>query len=288
MPFFTHGRLSMAVRLHGHGPLPLLAFHGFGRSGADMAALAPVLGARFTLHAFDLPFHGGSPAPQGPAPVQPEELAAFFTAYTASLGGGPAGLLGYSLGGRFALSLAERCPQLWSTVLLAAPDGLVRAPWYRALARHRLGRAAYRRFIRRPGAVHALIGLLHRTGLIGATMHQFLIGQSADRPARQLLHDVWTSFRAIEPDLRRVAANLREAQLPLHLFMGAHDRVNPPAPGAAAATIGAAPGAGACAAHRPLDAYARAGRGHPGGPAAPRARGPVRRCGTAGHAAPLN
>lgn len=228
MPFFTHGRLSMAVRLHGHGPLPLLAFHGFGRSGADMAALAPVLGARFTLHAFDLPFHGGSPAPQGPAPVQPEELAAFFTAYTASLGGGPAGLLGYSLGGRFALSLAERCPQLWSTVLLAAPDGLVRAPWYRALARHRLGRAAYRRFIRRPGAVHALIGLLHRTGLIGATMHQFLIGQSADRPARQLLHDVWTSFRAIEPDLRRVAANMREAQLPLHLFMGAHDRVIPP------------------------------------------------------------
>src|SRR5690606_34416754 len=135
----------------------------------------------------------------------------------------------YSLGGRFALSLVERCPELWSTVLLAAPDGLVRAPWYRGLANHRWGRWAYRCFIRRPGGIHALIDLLHRTGIIGAPLHRFLIGQSDTREARELLHDVWTTFRMIEPDLVRVAANLRSMHLPLHLYLGKHDQVIKPA-----------------------------------------------------------
>lgn len=229
MPHFTHGRLTMAVHRFGHGPLPVLAFHGFGRLGDDFLPLVPALGAQCTLHAFDLPFHGASPAPQGSAPLAPDELAAYFTAYAASIGGGPMALLGFSLGGRFALSLVERCPELWSTVLLAAPDGLVRAPWYRGLANHRWGRWAYRRFIRRPGGIHALIHLLHRTRIISAPLHRFLIGQSDTREARELLHDVWTTFRMIEPDLVRVTAHLRSLHLPLHLYLGQHDQVIKPA-----------------------------------------------------------
>lgn len=229
MSSFTHGRLTMAIHRYGDGPLPLLAFHGFDRTGSDFAILSPALGKRCTIHAFDLSFHGHSPSPSGEGPITPEEFAAFFQAYARELGGGSMALLGYSLGGRLALGLVEQCPLLWSHIFLVAPDGLVAQPWYRSMAQYRWGRWVYRQFIDHPGGIHALINLLFRTRLIGERMHRFLMGHSDSKQARELLHDVWTGFRLIEPDLRRVALNLSEQKLPLHLFVGEHDRVIKPA-----------------------------------------------------------
>ena len=225
MSSFTHGRLTMAIHRYGDGPLPLIAIHGFDRSGRDFVVLAEALANRCTFHAFDLPFHGHSPSPAGEGPITPEEFAAFFVAYTQHIGGGPMALLGYSLGGRLALSLVEQCPALWSKAFLVAPDGLVPQPWYRGMANYRWGRWVYRKFIDHPGGIHALIAMLYRTRLIGDRMHRFLMGHSDTRKARLLLHEVWTSFRLIEPDLQRVADNLRSQAIPLHLFMGEHDRV---------------------------------------------------------------
>ena len=225
MPSFTHGRLTMAIHQFGNGPLPLLAIHGFDRSGREFSVLAASLASQCTFHAFDLPFHGQSPAPAGDEAITPEEFAAYFTAYAAHIGGGELALLGYSLGGRLALCLAEQCPTLWKHIFLLAPDGLVSQPWYRGMAKYRWGRWVYRKFIDHPGGIHALIALLYRTRLIGDRMHRFLMGHSDTKQARVLLHEVWTRFRLIEPDLKRVAANLRAQALPLHLFMGEHDRV---------------------------------------------------------------
>lgn len=229
MQMFTHQRLTMAVRRFGDGPLPLLAFHGFDRTGQDFASIAPALDAHCTIHAFDLPFHGNSPAPAGKAPVSPGELADFITAYAEQVPAERVGLLGYSLGGRLALGLVEQCPQLMGSVFLAAPDGLVPRPWYRSMAHYRWGRWLYRRFIRHPGGTHALFSLLHRTGLLGDRMYHFLMGHTDTMEARALLHDTWTSFRLIEPDLERVAINIRTERMAVHLLLGEYDRVIKPA-----------------------------------------------------------
>ena len=229
MPSFTHGRLTMAIHHYGDGPLPLLAFHGFDRTGHDFAMLRSALGSQCTVHAFDLPYHGHSPAPTGEGVITPEEFAAFFVAYAQHIGGVPMALMGYSLGGRLALSLVERCPELWNQIFLVAPDGLVPQPWYRGMAQYRWGRWVYSKFIDHPGGIHALIAVLYKTRLIGDRMHRFLMGHSDTKQARELLHDVWISFRLIEPELTRVANNLREQELPLHIFVGENDRVIKPA-----------------------------------------------------------
>lgn len=41
----------------------MLAFHGFGGTWKDFAAPVPVLGDRFTIHAFDIRFHGAGTFP---------------------------------------------------------------------------------------------------------------------------------------------------------------------------------------------------------------------------------
>ncbi len=229
MASFAHGRLTMAVHRYGQGPLHVLAFHGFDRSGADFAVLAPPLATLCTLHAFDLPFHGESLGFDPVDPVRPSELAAFFNAYAAHIGTARVGLLGYSLGGRIALCLLEQQPALVDRAFLLAPDGLVARPWYRALAHYRAGRWMYRAFIRHPRAFHGLIGLLHRLHLLDARMYRFLMDRTATERARALLHQVWCGFRLIEPALPTVAENLRRQAIPLDLMLGRHDRVIRPA-----------------------------------------------------------
>lgn len=231
--YFTHG-VTLAYRTYGSGPLVMLAFHGFGRSGADFAVLQKEVGEHCTIYAFDLHFHGKSPGypERAENPFTPHELATYFTAFADHLNAPKVALLGYSLGGRIALSLLEEMPQRIERVFLAAPDGLITRPWYRGLAASPTGRALYRRFVERPRNVHAIMHGLRSVRLMNEKMHRFLIGQTDSKAKRMLVRDVWLSYRLIEPDLARAAAQARAHHIPIHLFFGERDTVIKPAFGA--------------------------------------------------------
>lgn len=221
----------MAVHRLGNGPEHVLAFHGFGRTGRDFAAFMPALADRYTIHAFDLPFHGRSPAPEGTAPISPAEWEAYMRAYAGHLRTGPVGLMGHSLGGRLALVLLERCPDLLRQVFLLAPDGLAINPWFRRMVRYAWGRALGRAFIRHPGPVHGSFRLLLRLHLLDGRLYRFLMDQTATPEVRRLVFNVWNGTRLLEPDLARVAGNVRAKAIPVHLLLGLHDRVIRPAQG---------------------------------------------------------
>ncbi|MCB0769770.1 MAG: alpha/beta hydrolase [Flavobacteriales bacterium] len=229
LSYFTHG-VTLAYRTFGNGPSPVLALHGFGRTGADFEVLAPALGKYHTIHAFDLHFHGMSPGypERAEVPFTPHELAVFFAAFLDHIGSEKASLLGYSLGGRIAMSLLETMPERIEQVFLAAPDGLKPRPWYRGLAATSFGRWAYRRFVEHPHKVHALMDLLGSIGLLRPKMLRFLRGQTDSQAKRILLRDVWLSYRLIEPDLERVAQAAQGHTIPIHLFFGEMDTVIKP------------------------------------------------------------
>ncbi len=231
--FFTHG-VTLAYRTYGHGPLPMLALHGFGRTGADFAVLETQLMQQCTIFAFDLHFHGKSPGypERAENPFTPTELATYFTAFADHLNAPKIALLGYSLGGRIALSLLEEMPQRIQRMFLAAPDGLITRPWYRGLATSPTGRALYRRFVERPRNVHAIMHGLRAVRFMNEKMHRFLIGQTDSKAKRMLVRDVWLSYRLIEPDLANAALQARQHQIPIHLFFGERDTVIKPAFGA--------------------------------------------------------
>jgi pimeloyl-ACP methyl ester carboxylesterase len=226
---FTHGTTTLAYRSYGSGPVQVLALHGFGRTGEDFALFGPLVADRCTVHAFDLHFHGASDTPfhRAHEPFTPAEVADYFNAFADHVGAGQVTLLGYSLGGRIGLSLLTTLPDRIARAVLVAPDGLKTRPWYRGLAGSRFGRHLYGRFVEDPRRAHAIMNTLHRTGLMRPKMHRFLIGQTDSRPKRQQVHDVWLSYRLIEPDLAAVGRVLREAGIPLTLVLGRTDSVIP-------------------------------------------------------------
>ena len=226
--FFTHGT-TLAYRTYGHGPQVMIALHGFGRDGTDMQVLEQALSEVCTIHAFDLHLHGQSPAYPGRVerPFTPEELADYFIAFLDELKAPKAVILGFSLGGRIAMSLLEHMPHRIERVFLVAPDGLLPRPWYRGLAGTHLGRKAYQRFITHPVTVHFMMDALRALRLIGERMHRFLKGQTDSRAKRQLVRDVWLCYRLIEPEPARVAKVAVHHGIMIHLVFGELDRIIP-------------------------------------------------------------
>ena len=225
---FHHSGFTFAYRVYGQGPKAAIAFHGFGGTGRNFEPLAPALGDRFTTYALDIFFHGESKFPAGRSadePITPEEFTDMIGAFMDALHIDKAVMMGFSLGGRLALSCVERLPQRCAGLWLFAPDGLVRFPWYRAASKWGWGRSIYKRFVNDPSRVHWLMDTARELRLITDRRHKFLKGHTSDAVRRQLVYDVWLSLRLLEPDLRTVGRNLRAEAINAEIFLGRHDKI---------------------------------------------------------------
>lgn len=112
------------VTISGDGP-PLLLLHGFTGSAESWAEIMPQLIARWRVLAPDLLGHGGSDAPADPPRLGMQPQVADLIALLDLLQLPSARVLGYSMGGRVALSLAIAAPdRVERLVLESASPGL--------------------------------------------------------------------------------------------------------------------------------------------------------------------
>jgi len=100
------------------GATPLILLHGFTGDTTTWSSLVPHLGADRPALAIDLVGHGRSDAPDDPAAyTMPATVAAVVKTLT-DLGIPRAHWLGYSMGGRVALSLAVAHPEAVASLML--------------------------------------------------------------------------------------------------------------------------------------------------------------------------
>lgn len=116
--------VTFNVKTEGSGPV-VLALHGFTGSVATWRGFTEAARGEFTVVAVDMLGHGASDAPDDPARYAMERCVEDLTALLDHLGIRRAVWMGYSMGGRIALTCAtvapERCAAL---VLEGASPGL--------------------------------------------------------------------------------------------------------------------------------------------------------------------
>lgn len=121
----TAGGVSLAVRDEGTGPAALL-LHGFTGSAETLSGVRDALRASHRVIRPDLVGHGESDAPDAAAAYTMPACVAQLGALLDALGVERADVIGYSMGGRVALSLAATAPaRVRSLVLVGATAGLV-------------------------------------------------------------------------------------------------------------------------------------------------------------------
>jgi 2-(acetamidomethylene)succinate hydrolase len=108
------GSISLHGVAAGSGPLALLG-HGITANAYVFLPLMARLADRFELVSFDQRGHGRSGKP--PAGYAAGDFAADIAAAVRVLGGGPAFLIGHSLGARNALEAGVRFPELVAAVV---------------------------------------------------------------------------------------------------------------------------------------------------------------------------
>lgn len=227
---FTHGEIHLNYAVWGEGKQPLLAFHGFGRTHADFIRFTRPFNETFKVYAFDIFFHGksdiGKRSPDGD-PLSKAELQELFEAFLLHEKLSSASLMGYSLGGRICMCIAEVIPEKTDALYLFAPDGLIVNRWYALLSHYGLGRVAFRSFIKHNAPFYWILNGLHRTKAISSKLRSFVLSQIKSREMQQQVYSVWTFLRKIEPDFEKLARGMEENDITADIFFGLYDKIIP-------------------------------------------------------------
>ncbi len=224
--FFEYNESRLAYRAFGNGPGILLAFHGFGQSGRVFEPFRREVGRQFTVLAIDLFFHGGSRY-AGAELLTKTDWQRLVRAFLDARGVNRFSLMGYSLGGRFALATAEAFADRLDGLILIAPDGITRNVWYRLATGSAAGRSLFRLGLRHLPVLHGIGNALVRLGLLNRTAMRFVNVSLSTPQQRRLVDQIWTRFRFIRPDLSRLGQLLNQPSVKVWLFVGAFDRIVP-------------------------------------------------------------
>ena len=210
------GQLSGKCR--GQGPRTLLCLPGY-RQGVDAfdAALPSLPGWR-CLVVVPPPGHHSH---WGPGPWDQATLRALWEALQARYPGATWHLLGFSMGGKLALSLAATAPAaILRQLILIAPDGIRSHPLHRFAVRSRLGQALLRQVWRQPAWVVKPARWGQRLGLLPGFLARFVEREFGSAAHRAYLRETLRLYGPLRVP-RQIPA------MPTLLIWGARDPLYP-------------------------------------------------------------
>lgn len=217
---------QITYRKVGNGPAVLLAFHGFGQDHTAFSPLETATGNRFTLYSIDLFFHGNSRY-TGTGTLTKTNWRQLIDHFLQAQAIDRFSLMGFSLGGRFALATAEAFPDRLDQLLLIAPDGITFNQWYWLATESRLGRWLFRYTLRHLSLLTSLGHTLTALGLLNRTVMRFAEIALATPEQRTLVYQSWVQFRQIRSDSTLIANLLNNKRIRVRFFTGAFDRIVP-------------------------------------------------------------
>lgn len=208
-------------RQYGNGPERLIGLHGFGDSARFFGQYEAWLGNRYTLLAFDLPFHGQTVWHK--ADFTPDDLSGIFNGLQKMHGHKSFGLIAYSFGARLVLGMLSQSALRPEQLILLAPDGFGTRglglaqrtpPWMR--------RSVYT-LVRRPQWVLHFASFAGKYGLMPPLYRVFLERNLSNTGRIRRLFGCWASMRVFPIKKREIEAFLQKNPLPLHIYVGDQD-----------------------------------------------------------------
>jgi pimeloyl-ACP methyl ester carboxylesterase len=227
---FLYKHSEISYYRFGSGVKPAICLHGYGEDATTFGFLERYAGAEYCFYSIDLPFHGQTKWNEGllftlkdlqqiieailiQDNIELEKINHKLT------------LLGFSLGGRIALSLYEAIPEQIKKLLLLAPDGLKVNFWYWLTTQTWLGNKLFSFTMKHPGWFFMFLKLINKLGLVNASIFKFVNQSIGDKEVRMQLYNRWTSLRKLKPGIKRIKSFVRQHKTPVHLIYGKHDRI---------------------------------------------------------------
>jgi pimeloyl-ACP methyl ester carboxylesterase len=224
---------SIAYSVIGRGIKKAVCFHGYGEDSASFTFLEKYLGNELTLYAIDLPFHGDTVWNEG-LDIAVSDLVSIVQLISGCSEGGTGPKLtvvGFSLGGRIALSIYQNFADYIDRLVLLAPDGLKINFWYWLATQTWLGNHLFAFTMKKPAWFFGLLKMLNKLRLVNPSIFKFVHYYIGDAHVRSLLYKRWTGLRNIRPDLPLIKQLIKANKPVVNLVYGTHDRIILPSVG---------------------------------------------------------
>ena len=226
--FFEFQKSRLGYMKAGNGPGSLLIFHGFGQDHTIFNQLAEELKDQFTLYAFDLFFHGQSEWQYGEKPLSKPFWSNLLESFLQEAKIEKFSLIGYSLGGKFALASMECLPSRVNGIYLIAPDGIKTNTWYSLATYPLVLRSLFKSLISKPERFHSIIKLAHSLRLADPKVIRFAESQMDTEEKRKRVYYSWVVFRRLKFNINKLAGLVNTHDIILWVIVGKHDRVITP------------------------------------------------------------
>jgi pimeloyl-ACP methyl ester carboxylesterase len=224
--FIRYGQSKIHYLYHGSGSNNIICLHGYGESAASFNSIVNHLPAAFSLIAIDLPFHGQTEWNEN-KPFTIADISAVLTQIfeTHRIIQQSFVLVGYSMGGRIALSLLQHCPEKISRLILLAPDGLKVNFWYWLSTQTTMGNRLFRYILNNPKLLLKTINISGHFKLINKSVFKFISKYINDKKVCDQLFNRWTCMRTFKPGIKKVREIIRVKKISVKMLYGQHDRI---------------------------------------------------------------
>src|SRR5688572_6747511 len=174
----TYKNSQVSYYRFGAGPRLVICFHGYAEEARLYSFLENHAADQFTFYSIDLPFHGKTKWNEG-LNFSHTDLQQIVRIILLEANGQHKTrnekliLLGFSLGGRIALSFYQAQPENIEKIILLAPDGLIVNFWYWLATQTRAGNKLFSFSMKYPGWFFTFLKALNKLGLVNASVFKF-------------------------------------------------------------------------------------------------------------------
>ncbi|HEY5825686.1 MAG TPA: alpha/beta hydrolase, partial [Cyclobacteriaceae bacterium] len=134
-------------------------------------------------------------------------------------------VLGFSMGGKFALASVELFPDRVEGIFLLAPDGIKTSFWYSLATYPLFFRKLFKSMIGHHQRFTAIAKAALRLRLIDKGVLRFVELQMNTEEKRKRVYYSWVVFRHLQFDLDEIVNTLNTRQIPLTLIIGKYDKI---------------------------------------------------------------
>ena len=228
MKFVKHAAGQLAYRSFGSGSEVWIFFHGFGQRHQDMLAFDKLRTPKQRFLFVDLIYHGQTSWNSSEKALKKEGWKAILLSLLQQESIDTFHLVGYSMGGKFALLSYELLPERISSLNLLAPDGIKTGLWYSLSNYPNSIQPLFKQVVFRPQRFFTLVDGLKTAGLLQKSLVKFVKTQLETRSKRAQAYLVWKVLGGINLQLGTIIRQLRQHPIPVTVFLGEFDRMVSP------------------------------------------------------------
>lgn len=211
--------------LIGKGPKLLIVFHGYGQNADVFRHMEELMQDEYTFMLIDLAFHRHQKDfPKGfifDAEYSKQWISAILEKSEKSV----VSLMGFSIGARIAMFVAQNNSEKVDEIWLIAPDGLPVSKAYRFLTHSWLGQNLFKNFVQSPAIANLLIKFGETLKLISSKAAKFYRHEISSLEMRQQLFDTWISYREALPDYQSLNLLNDKGKLAITCILGKDDAI---------------------------------------------------------------